>query len=292
LRSKLLPVVLALTVSGCKPLEPVHRFIDRLQLEWDALIAVSTGKRSPLMRPSPLASLNGALSTSQVNAELLREMYQVVFQRAPQDRTMFGSYLNTLNQGASLEGIYNGFTHSAFYRQLEMAHQGAAAPALKVFSEELARLEAETPSPAAFTEKAAQPLGRAMNPNVGLAAPLVVESPHASASPAVRSEAALAQEYTRVFVGASVFTLKRVLGDEALRIVSIKKEYREKLASWYGKWAVQLSEHKVDFGIALRSKPDETFHYQWALTASEDRVKWEVLNRLHRLLNEANREKP
>ena len=34
---------------------------------------------------------------------------------------------------------------------------------------------------------------------------------------------------------------------------------------------------------------DESFHREWALQLPVDRLKWEVLNRLHRLLNDAVR---
>jgi hypothetical protein len=94
-----------------------------------------------------------------------------------------------------------------------------------------------------------------------------------------------------LFVGASIFTLKRVLGDEAIKVMAAKAEYKEKFALWYSKWVVHMASRNVDFGIGLRNKPDEAFHYKWAVEASPEKLKWEVLNRLHRVLNEANRQK-
>lgn len=114
---------------------------------------------------------------------------------------------------------------------------------------------------------------------------------------------------------ASLFTLKRVLSDEALKVLAAKgnvartavgssgavapaaepspgkseESPRVKLAGWYSKWAVHMAQKNVDFGVALRNKPDEAFHFKWATEVSEDQIIWEVLNRLHRILNEANK---
>jgi hypothetical protein len=82
------------------------------------------------------------------------------------------------------------------------------------------------------------------------------------------------------------------LGDEALRVLSTKTSSPEELALWYGKWAANMASRKVDFGLALRNKPSPEFHARWARQAPPDRLKWEVLNRLHRVLNEAERRKP
>ena len=82
-----------------------------------------------------------------------------------------------------------------------------------------------------------------------------------------------------------------MIGDEALKVIAAKSEYREKLALWYSKWVVHMAQLNVDFGIPLRNKPDDEFHYNWVLNNSNDRVMWEVLNRLHRVLNESNKQK-
>ena len=50
-----------------------------------------------------------------------------------------------------------------------------------------------------------------------------------------------------------------------------------------------MAQRNVNYGIALRNKADEAFHYKWAVENAGDPVKWEVLNRLHRVLNEANK---
>src|SRR5690606_22891186 len=95
---------------------------------------------------------------SRANAEILREIFTVVYMRPPQDKADFGNWLDTLNQGASLEGIYNGLTHSSGYRRLESSIRGASPEALKRFGVELARLQAELPEPTRFREDASLPL--------------------------------------------------------------------------------------------------------------------------------------
>jgi hypothetical protein len=239
---------------------------------------------------------SAAARNAKANAEILHEMLQVIFMKEPRDRGEFGNWADTLNQGASLEGVYNGLTHSGEYRKLESIHTGASPEAVRVFAEELALLELELPIPTEFDSSSASPLPvlgipdsvqRGSDSSVGRDRPSldrVTASPSPGPEPKV-----LAAKYLSQFIGASIFTLKRVLSDEALKVIAAKLEYREKLALWYSKWVVRLAQRNVDFGISLRNKPDEAFHFKWALESTDDRVKWEVLNRIHRLLNEANR---
>lgn len=247
---------------------------------------------------SPSATVDEAglkARTAKENSELFREMSQVVFQQDPTDRAEFGNWVDTLNQGASLEGVYNGLVHSADYRKLEETRKGSSAEALRAFGEELGYLEIELPQMTQFDMVLASPLPtEKLDPTP---TPLPIDdgrkfliSPTPEPSAAARV-APIADRFSKQFVGASIFTLKRILGDEALKVVGSKTEYREKLAIWYSKWAVRVSQRNVDFGVALRNKQDEGFHFKWAVQSTEDRIKWEVLNRLHRILNEANKQK-
>lgn len=229
-----------------------------------------------------------AARLSKMNSELLREVYLTVLLQDSPDRAEFGSLVDTLNQGASFEGVYNGFTHSARYREYEMRKKGASAAALRVFSEELAILELELPEPTQFDETSAQPLRRPDFPT-GEERPSFDAPMRAAPSPKAPDPKALAELYARQFVGASIFTLKRVIGDEVFKVMATKREYREKLALWYARWVVRVAnERRVDYGLPLRNLADEKFHYKWALDASVDRIQWEILNRLHRILNQAN----
>ena len=88
-----------------------------------------------------------------------------------------------------------------------------------------------------------------------------------------------------------MYTLKKTLCDEALKLIDQKNAFKEKLALWYSKWVVHMGERKIDFGVPLRNSLDEAFHYKWAIQSTPDRIKWEVLNRIHRTLNDANKQR-
>jgi len=272
------------------------------ELSWTGFQKQLTGAReilfgaagSPSSKSEPKPEPSGAEFSSplaqrtKANAELLREILRVVYMREPSNRTEFGSLVDSLNQGASFEGLYNGFTHSSIYRKIETANPGATARALKVFSEELVILEAELPAPTVFDANAAKPLAVPVTPTADSngVSELVFDK-RGAAQPSPKS-GDLLEKYAAQFAGASIFTLKRVLGDEALKVVNAKMDEKEKLAAWYSKWVVRMAEKKVDFGLELRNKLDEQFHYKWAMSSSEDQLRWEVLNRLHRVLNHAN----
>lgn len=205
-------------------------------------------------------------SRAEANAEILKEMVEVITLRPPADRSEFGNWVDSLNQGASIEGVHNGLTHSSDYRQLEQANPGASAKAVQIFAEEMAYLDQEFD---------------------------LMDS--ADSSPGEGPKSATFQkrtaEYVKAHVSSSIFTLKKTLADHALAKIQSKNEFKEKLAHWYAKWAVRLTTRKVDFGLALRNNSDEAFHYHWATKTKLDRIRWEVLNRIHRLLNDANKNK-
>jgi hypothetical protein len=229
---------------------------------------------------TPVSMFDVIQAKKRANAGLLREMMLVVFMKQPKDVAEFNSYLSVLQQGATFEGIYNGFTHSSTYRQLEITNRGATPIALKTFGEELAALEADLPQATEFTAASALPLAKPVMPE------FVPDRPTPSAAPA---KVLTAEEYSHLFVGASIFTLKRVLGDEALKVVATKKDFPGKLALWYSDWVVKMCGRGVDFGLPDRNRADAEFHNGWALRATLDQLEWEVLNRVHRILNEANK---
>ncbi len=232
---------------------------------------------------------------AKANAELLQEVFRVVFVREPKSPAEFGNWVDTLNQGASLEGVYNGFTHSSTYRELETSKKGAAPSAIQVFAEELALLELELAEPTKFSDKDAQPL--VVLGQIDLSTPVTAEERYApfakaSAEPKKKSDASqLTGQYSKIFLSSSLFTLKRVLGDEALKVIGEKRASKELLATWYSRFVVRIAARGVDFGVPLRNNVFEKFHYDWAIENSEDRLSWEVLNRLHRAVNAANEPK-
>ena len=301
----LLTTALLLFLPACNSMDNgITRTKEYLTRQADLLKIATRGSRSnvtlanasPAASPSPEHAASrediDAPARAKANAELLKEMYSVVFMQDPKDRSTFGNIVDSLNQGASLEGIYNGFTHSTEYRKLETGKSSASPDAVKIFSEELAQLESELPDPTHFSEKSAQPLPPPLIPD-GSSAPTTheIEFTGADESPRPFNQQEMAARYEKHFIGASIFTLKRVIGDEALKTMAAKKDFREKFATWFSRNVVRLSARNVDFGLALRNNPDEAFHYKWALSATDDRLQWEILNRLHRLLNDANRQK-
>jgi hypothetical protein len=300
-RKTLVSIVVLSLVSGCD--SSAGSFFDQLSQGWNALQIVLHGGHSPLAKhPEPAASTrkltpSEAAAKAKENSELLQEMLRVVFNRDVQDRAMFGTLLDTLNQGASLEGIYNGLTHSADYRKLEVSNPGSHSDALIFFAGELAHTEALLRTPNDFAQSAAQPLALAVQPeDTGTneitfgASP----SPSPSAQPSSAATAdpqvvdGLERKYMATFADSSIFTLKRLLGDEILRLVDEKRKDPKQLQAWYGQWVVRMAGKGVDFGIPLRNQADLAFHTQWAATADPDRLKWEVLNRIHRVLNFKN----
>jgi len=197
--------------------------------------------------PSPGSDLQSETAkNAAANAELFKEMYSIVLRQDPKDRAEFGNWVDTLNQGASLEGVYHGLVHSKNFQKLEETSRPASARAMTAFREEWSRLSAE---------------GGSVN-----------STPPISAR-------------------ASIYTLKKELGERALQRVNALSPQQNELAQWYGKWAVQMCQRSIDFGVSLRNRADAGFHTQWAKTSSEDRLKWEVLNRLHRVLNEMEQRK-
>ena len=109
----------------------------------------------------------------------------------------------------------------------------------------------------------------------------------------VEVEALLGGEHVNIVqleqsaISEPAFTLKRKLGEDVLKMIDSKKGYREKLATWYGGFTAKLNAKGADFGMPQRNNLDEYYHYKWALDAEEDRVKWECLNRIHMLMNNA-----
>jgi hypothetical protein len=246
--------------------------------------------------PSKIPTQAQVEKENRSNAELLHEVFRVVLLREPATPGEFGTLLGSLNQGASFEGIYNGMTHSDSYRSLEQQNLGATPEALKAFSNEMETLQAEMNQPTRFTPQSAKPLQKAVE--LGMIAE--DDSDDSDPSPAVsavdftspkinapKNFNVSAEQISQSFVGASVFTLKRVLGDEALKLIDEKKASPDTLSRWYSKWVVHMASLHVDFGLALRNKSDEKFHFEWAEAAPEDSLIWEVLNRLHRVINQA-----
>jgi hypothetical protein len=236
-----------------------------------ALIAFSSCDRLPWRKGEAPQS-----ASLKANSELLSEMYTVVLGGRPSQEE-FAQLLDALEQGASLEGIYNGLAHSARYRELESSSGLAQEWAVSRFMTELGVLRAAQKNPRVIQESDAQALAR-MEVGAG-------EDPKVVSFPGKRSST---KDVAEIFRRASPYVLKRVLADEGLRVLAEMRDPVDR-AKWYGQWAAGIAQRGGEFGLEQRNLSDSGFHSQWARNASEDRLTWEVLNRLHRVLNSETR---
>ena len=245
---------------------------------------------APTPSPGPESAsttlMGPAGQQAKANAELLSEIYRVVLLSEPKGRSSFGNFVDSMNQGASLEGVYNGFVHSSLYREAEQKFKGHTPAAMNRFIREMIVLLRAEQHPVGFFNEDAEPLPT----------PVDLSQPPPAGAPPLRErsrpelpkiEELIAQHLRQIFANASFFTLKRVLGDEVLKVLDEMKSDPKLRAQWYATQVVRMMEYQVNFGLALRNRPDFIFHRGWAETVSPDRLCWELLNREHRLLNQA-----
>lgn len=192
----------------------------------------------------------------QIRKQFLSEIYQHVFARKFRDREAFIRWMNVLEQGASVEGVYRGLVLSREYAQME---RGRTTPeALELFASEMALL-------ALYRD------------NKGVE--------YIQSDQGKRKREELKRALQARFESRSLFTLKRILGEEVLEYMDILKENRQTLSKWYADTTVRWNSQGVDFGLKQRNSKDGEYHQQWALGNSIGRIQWEVLNRLHRMMN-------
>jgi len=299
----IIAVTTSVLLSACDVPIPLQNLMDSAK----NLMGMSPAKKetSPQPGASPAASpLSAAAAAMAANSELLTEMFQVTFhQKEIEDQSLFSSLVSSLNQGASLEGIYRGLVMGSRYRVLESKAKAASPDAIKFFATEMGELQAGMKSPSSFTKDTAKqaptidyPEGAADSPpSAGANGPdsyTFGDTEKKEAAPVPQSEPSgkrtkkeIASEILDDFIGATPFTLKRVLADEALRKIDELKDSPADLAQWYASLVVRLAETGTDFGLPQRNTTDYDFHFRFARTMSVDRVKWEVLNRYHRVIN-------
>ncbi len=220
-------------------------------------------------KPSPKAL------EAKRNSELFSEMFRVVFDRKIEDRAFFGNWVDTLNQGASLDGMYNTLTHSEWYRLLETQFAKGNSNAAKFFSEEMELLQKDLPYFTMMDKSQTGPL-----PVMGMESLLQVDR-----NPVQPQKRLPAAEMEKLFQKSSIYVLKRLLGDEALKWIEFRSNDRGKLAEWYGPWTSRMAKLGIYFGLEQRNWDRVDFHTKWAMTADPVLLKWEVLNRYHRVLN-------
>jgi hypothetical protein len=222
------------------------------------------------------------------NSEILAEMMKVIFDEKDIDnKTDFGNLVHTLNQGASLEGIYRGIVMGSRYRALETKAQAASPAELKAFAVEMAELQDSMKNPSVFTSDDAKKAPSIEFPDGSGVSDPMVPSAHEGSQEVTkkRDKTEVRNELLEIFIGASGYTLKRTMGDEALKKIDEVKSDPGDLGNWYAKFVLRMCDAHVDFGLELRNKPDFDLHFKFAEKMAIDRVKWEVLNRYHRYLN-------
>jgi hypothetical protein len=178
---------------------------------------------------------------------LVKEMYEQVYARPVKTGTDLNAWANVLGQRGSIEGVYHGIILSADYAAMETGK--ADLRALRFFAVGMSVLE---------------------NPNLGESDPKLVSS-----------SAALAKEH----MNSSLFTLKRLLGAKVLHESAKRREDKEKLAAWYADLALRWAKIGVDFGLPQRNKAEEIYHFKWAQENNLGLLQWELLNRVHRIMN-------
>lgn len=232
---------------------------------------------------APGGQTAGALA--KANSELLSEMLKVVFnQEKIEDKSEFGTLVHTLNQGASLEGIYHGLIMGSRYRALESSSKASSPRLLKIFAFEIVELQVSMKNPTEFEAGESKKAPTIEFPDGNVSIPLVNVKNTQDVKQKKDKKVAMT-EMLELFIGASPYTLKRVLADEALKKLDELKDSPGDLARWYAQFVLHMCDTKVDFGLELRNRPDFDFHFKFAQNMAPDRVKWEVLNRYHRYLN-------
>jgi len=278
-------LILLLGTPACNPVDDVREFLGLKKPEAD----LPQEMKAEMKSANGSDKVRGTNELAKENQELLAEMIRVSFDRdEAEDLTDFEALSRTLNQGASLEGIYRGITMGSRYRALESNAQAASPTVLKVFATEMAELQDSMRNPTHFDPKSAKEAPRIDYPEEGVpgATPAALPSPSPESILPQRVDKKEAfQNLIKIFIGASPYTLKRVLGEEAIKKFEESKDDPSEIPRWYADLAVRLAQTNVDFGLELRKKNDFQFHRRFAQKMAMDRVKWEVLNRYHRYLN-------
>jgi simple sugar transport system permease protein len=225
---------------------------------------------------------------SRAHAELLAEMSRVVFNREPQNLERFAALHASLDQGASLEGVLNGWLHSSAYRELEKNSPATPTAARTFFVDELIRIQTDL-SAKGESDRRPLPISRTS----GKPLP-TIDFPTGSATDRAKGESAPEFDaaksrafYNEVFASSSLPVLKRILYEGLLARIDAdgSVDRRASLAAWYADFSVRLAGAGVDFGLPLRNRADAPFHREWAMQSTTDRILWEATNRLFRILN-------
>ncbi|MBC7397070.1 MAG: hypothetical protein H7333_06470, partial [Bdellovibrionales bacterium] len=241
-----------LVLFACNPLDEAQKILRSKFIDQP--------KEEPV-RPVSLERGPGALARE--NSELLSEMMKVVFDEEEVDsKSDFGTLAHTLNQGASLEGIYRGIVMGSRYRAMETKNQAASPEELKAFAIELSELQDSMKNPSTFEMEEAKKAPSIEYPDGSVAVPHSIAGSQEVLPK--RDKIEVRDGLVKIFIGASGYTLKRTLGEEALKKIDEMKMDSGELAQWYARFVLRMCLAKVDFGLELRNKPDFDLHFKFA----------------------------
>lgn len=266
-------------------------FLERLNREWNSLKSVLQGGRSSLSSDSPEARRRRKL---KAQSEILSEMHKVVLKAPLKDRKKYAGLLGALEEGASLEGIYRGFVSTPEYRELEKRGPRASGDVFERFVTLLMDAQLSLPEARILMPQDGDPPKRLgyqhlVNPKRGTNEGTLLKAHlelYRKALKSARSGNAqkLDALYREIFSRSSIYTLKRILSDEVLRLMDSMKNHPIRMAEWYSNFAVTSTAYQIDFALEPRNSAEADMHRKWALKAEYEQVVWEVLNRIHRLL--------
>jgi hypothetical protein len=178
---------------------------------------------------------------------LVNEMLEQVYAKPNTSQEAVNAWANVFSQRGSMEGVYHGMVLSTDYAALEKGR--AELKAVRFFAQEMAAMD---------------------HPN------------NRDSDDVVK---ATAEKYAKENMGQSLFTLKRLLGDRVIQESNSRKADKDRLATWYANFVGRWAGAGVSFGMPQRDKADEAYHFKWAKDNNLGMLQWELLNRVHRVLN-------
>jgi len=158
-------IILSSIFSGCNYPEPIKDLL-RLWISPTPVVKKEVNEEVHKIEPPS----DSAITMS--NAEILKEMIQDIFQNQLVEfqKSTFNSLMSSMNQGASIEGLYHGLIVGEEYRDLESKSSKASPEVIKYFVSEMSELQLGMKSPTIFSKESVKNLQTIDYP-VGLADP-------------------------------------------------------------------------------------------------------------------------
>ena len=192
------------------------------------------------------------------NEDVLSEIYEVMYiENVDKKKDDFQKRINVLNQGGSIEGLYNGIVLDVSF--VERSKKAAHPDAINFFADEMTLLIAD--------------LHKITDSQVKI------------------NKDEIRKTNLDLASGKNIFVLKKVLSEQIIKNM-YANSYKEKLAGWYASQSVRLAGAGVELGEGARkwrNEKDEYIHYEWAMKVSEDRIHYEMLIRENKILNFKNK---